>query len=182
MFKQNLFEQDVDPTKTLTDLATEYPEKCVITKNHKNQTVYKTTFGCSFTNCSFGPTMWGYNYDDNLSSVSEYDKEGTLSGSDIIKVIKQLNINPNKLREIPEPIIYLGKLLKVNPKRKTNAFGKWHLHTGEISLFNNPFSLSLGYTNGPNDFEIWFIKKEEEPRGYQSIVDIENALNEYGYI
>ena len=49
-------------------------------------------------------------------------------------------------------------------------------------MFNNPFSTSLGYCDSEDDFEIWFTKKEENPRERQSVESIEKQLKGYNLI
>ena len=50
-------------------------------------------------------------------------------------------------------------------------------------MFNNPFGInSGGYTNKEDNFEIWYIEKEEDPRGYQTLDEIKSDLKKYNFI
>ena len=79
-------------------------------------------------------------------------------------------------------ILYLERLTGKTATRKHNSFGKWHIVGQGYSMFNNPFKVSLGYTNGENNYEIWYMNDEKEPQGYQTVDQIEKALHQFGLI
>jgi len=142
---------------------------------------WQTPWGVSFRDIGMGDHFWFYEYDRDIGGLTEMS-QGAMSGGDVVKAIKQLSINPNMLRDKPDSIKYLERLTGQSAVRKHNGFGKWHLSKGNLySMFNNVFGTSLGYCSSADDFEIWYMKKESEPREHQSVSDIEEQLRAYGY-
>lgn len=90
--------------------------------------------------------------------------------------------DPQKLQRKPDSIAYLERLTGQTAYRKHNSFGKWYIGCDKYSMFNNPFGTSLGYTSGENNFEIWYLKHEKEPRERQTVTNIEQKLKELNYI
>jgi len=169
-----------DPYKILNSIV---PYE-VFEENNKIIKIWKTNYGVSFEDhgCGF---IWFYKYNNmkDTDFFTNEDKLGTISGSDIKNVIKQLKNNQNKLKNKPTSIQNLETLTGKTAYRKHNLFGGWHIIDKEkYSIINNPFSCNLYYTKGENNFEVWFMDKEEEPRGYQTIEEIETLLKEYKYI
>ena len=145
--------------------------------------MYKTPYGFLIEITKFSDfDMYMYYYEKDIGFLNEGNSQGMMCGSDIIKVLKVLKFNPTKLREKSESIKYFENLTGTVAMRKSNDFGKWHISNKNFSMFNNPFELSLGYTRNENQFEIWFLSKETEPRMYQSIASIESAMKSFGYI
>ena len=52
---------------------------------------------------------------------------------------------------------------------------------GAYSLFNNPFGVSLGYTDSADSFEVWFLSREREPREYVPLAELCSELRQLGY-
>lgn len=152
------------------------------TPEGRRYTSWQTPWGVAFEDHGMSP-IYFYRYDADIGHLrAEREGRGALSDVDINKVVKKLSVNPQYLRRKPESVAYLERVTGESAHRKRNAFGKWALvRTGMFSMFNNPFGLSLGYTRGPNEYEIWFFEKEQEPRENQSVMEITDALQMFGY-
>lgn len=176
MNRLSMFLDEVDPTPLLLKVCGE-PVNTTIEKD--NVKLYKSPYGVSFFN-SRG-IMWFYYYDDDITTDNRL-KMGAMGSNDVIKALEILEKEPKKLREKPESIKTLEKLTGDEAHIKLNSFGSWHLSGNGYSLFNNPFCMTLGYTDSADNFEIWFMDKENEPREYQSLQAVIDGLCKYSYI
>ena len=176
-FLRDLINMDKDPTKILTDTFGNPTLKNI---ENKKTLVWETPYGVSFSKMS--SFMWVYHYNKTLKFIKEGCYIGCLSGGDVYTILEQLKCDPNKLKRKPESIKYLEQLTGNTAYRKHNSFGKWHLSDEGFSMFNNPFGISLGYTNSENNYEIWYINNEKEPRERQTVNQIEKQLKEFNLI
>jgi hypothetical protein len=174
-----LLRPEVDPTELLNELAE--PVTVVSPGTGRAHMSWPTAYGASFENHGMRST-WFYRYDESIGHLAEGGGLGCMSGSDVAQALGQLKTNPNKLRDKPASVEYLERLTGQRAFRKLNAFGRWHIvETGKYSMFNNPFGCQLGYTDGADDFEVWYLEKEGSPRSNQTVSAIERTLAEYGY-
>lgn len=166
-----LFRSNVDPIPFLEELASYSAES----------KKWKTSYGVSFEKFGIGD-MWIYRYDEDIEKEKGL-REGIISATDVALALKQLQQEPTKLREKPRSIEYLEKKLGKQAHRKHNKFGAWHISDeGRYSMFNNPFSCELGYSDSSDNYEVWYMEKEEKPRKYQSVDQIEETLKGYNII
>lgn len=126
--------------------------------------------------------MWVYRYDPALPFYEASSEMGVCNSADVMRILRVLDGAPRQLADKPAVIAELEKITGVVARRKGNKFGAWHLRTDSWSLFNNPFSLSSGYCAGENDFEVWFMANERNPREHQSFTQVVAGLKEFGHL
>jgi hypothetical protein len=118
--------------------------------------------------------MYFFNYEGGSWIISQ---------KDLITVLSQLKQKPEKFRTKPESILVLESKTGLKAFRHGIFFGCWQLLKDEQwSAINNPFGLSGPYTNSEDNFEVWFMDNEQEPRSYQTLQEVLNGLKEFNYI
>ena len=143
---------------------------------------WQTPYGFSISLHPNNYFTWMYTYDEDLPFMGERN-DGYLSPQEVISVLYQLWLDPDKLRRKPSSIKTLEQLTGQTAFRKLRMFGRWHIRKdGVYSLFNNPFHLSSEYTNDENVFEVWYLSREENPREYVSLDKLISQIREFGYI
>ena len=168
-----LFENPIDPKPFLNKCVS----PVVTSKNNKLITKWQTPYGVTFSDHGFGD-MYFYKYDSDLNDI--LDNHGCLSGNDIVKVLNQLQQNPNQLRTKPNSIIMLENAIGTKAHRHSQ-FGKWQIVSDdEYSMINNPFSASLGYTNSADEFELYFFK--DDPLEHLSVSEVLHELKRRNYL
>ena len=156
-------------------------------EDEKKNKVWQTPFGFSIKDSlnqmDNDYTILFFEYDEDLSCVGKDkdERSGCFSKSDICQIFEHLESHQNAL-EKPGSIVILEKILDCEAKRKYGKFGSWHISKDGVSMFNNPFQISLGYADGANNFEIWFMDLEENPREYQSLGSTLLALHHFNKI
>jgi hypothetical protein len=134
--------------------------------------VYNTPFGFSFY--SLNHNMYFFNYEGGSWIISQ---------KDLITVLSQLKQKPEKFRTKPESILVLESKTGLKAFRHGIFFGCWQLLKDEQwSAINNPFGLSGPYTNNEDNFEVWFMDNEQEPRSYQTLQEVLDGLKEFKLI
>ncbi len=176
-----LFSDDGDEPADPTDMLNELTKPEVTPKCSR----WQTTYGVSFEKLTNPGRFWTYCYDETLSHVLRpvHARSGCLSQQDLVTVLKQLKSNPDKLRHKPQSVKDLEKFTGIPAVLKYEGFGAWHLSKpNHFSVFNNPFGISLGYTDSADDFEAWFNPKEAWPRKHQTVPQISTALSKFGMV
>ncbi len=167
-----LFAPDVDPSPRLRQWPTDA------------QGWHQTPFGVAFQ-AGIGD-LWSFRYDAGLPGVhprrAGAEMHGVMSGADVDGALTALQAEPDRLRTRPAAVATLEALTGRTARLKDNYFGGWYLCVdGEYSLFNNPFRVSLGYTDSTDNFEVWFKRTEDEPRGYVPLNELCAELRRRGY-
>lgn len=166
-----LLAPDVDPTPSLRQWPAD------------PQGWHQTPFGVAFQAGIGG--LWAFRYDADLPGLHRRagaDMHGVMSGADVDSAVAALLAEPDRLRTRPAAIVTLEALTGRPAYLKDNYFGGWHLYVhGEYSLFNNPFRVSLGYTDSADNFEVWFKRAEGEPRGHVPLDALCAELRRRGY-
>ncbi len=149
--------------------------------------VWKTQYGFELIHYSDMSMFVFYKYDKNLpfypkDSLSVSDVDGLLETVEILNVLEQLEKDPKALYIKPPSILLLEEKTTLKACMKLNKFGSWHLWDdgGEISMFNNPFCVTSGYTDAEDVFEIWFTVEERNPREYVGITEVLQELTNRG--
>ena len=173
----SLFSKEIDPT----DLLNKHFNCETKTDKGKSYKSWRTPYGVSFSDQGL-KIMWFYEYDSDLTYSTRDNSSGVMSGIDVANALEKLQIDPDKLRKKPDSIIKLEQLTGLKAIRHYTKFGSWYIACDNYSLFNNVFNTQLGYTDGPDSFEIWFLKKEEEPREYVPLDRVIDALQSFEYI
>ena len=100
----------------------------------------------------------------------------------MIKIIDQFCNEPDKLRKKPESVNRIENATKTTACLKSHIFGNWQVYVKDVSMFCNPFGITYGYTRSANEWDIWFVSKDNNPREYQTTDQILVGLQQYGYL
>jgi hypothetical protein len=145
---------------------------------------WNTKCGVSFYQVpSLAGFLFCYKYEDELGPFLKCkNKKGVILFKDVMCVVAQLVVNPQKLRTKPVSVQIVESATGAVGYLKENAFGKWHVNVGHASMFCNPFGTELGYTRFADEWEIWYRDHEENPRERQSTPDVLRELKAFGYM
>jgi hypothetical protein len=108
---------------------------------------------------------------------------GCMSRSDLLKVIHYIQKQPPNYSILDKPpiMLHLESVTGLKAEMK-QCLGRWYMQTSKISFFNNVFSLSLGYTDSVNNFEVYFPKTDDDPLEYVGIDELLEILHKGNYI
>ena len=112
------------------------------------------------------------------------DHGGCISNADLLKVVTYIKKQPNgySILTKPQVIRHLESITGVEGVMR-KSLGRWYLSlVPKFSIFNNTFSLSLGYTDAVDNFEVYFMSLEDEPQEYVPLSALLDKLDANGFI
>lgn len=116
-------------------------------------------------NIAFLSPLIGYAYTyEYIPFLGDSKRTGMIPVWDVQKILEKLKQDPDLLRRKPASIVKIEEATKgLNPlvgRRHDRFFGVWQCgKVGEVSLFTNPFDVSIGGSSHGDEFEVWFMKE-----------------------
>jgi hypothetical protein len=131
-------------------------------------------------------TLYRYYYCHIPADIEE--NGGLMSADDLLRVVRMLAAKGPEttftILEKPAAIKVLESVTGAQAQLHWMQFGKWHLVFDDVySAVNDPFNLSLGYSNGGDNFEVARLdNNHDDPMEFVSLGNLLALLEQAGLV
>jgi hypothetical protein len=105
---------------------------------------------------------------------------GMMSMDDTLRLVQALKLQQETIYVKPLSIRLLEQVTGIRATLAT-TIGRWYLQNTIVSLFNNTYNLSLGYSDGVDNFEVFFMDNKE-PLEYVKLPNLLRLLEKKSLI